>query len=133
MSEPRVSAPSLRGTGMVLVVDDYSPAREMIAYLLGCYGYEVKMAGDGPGALQLAAETPFDLVVLDVEMPDISGVELCQKLRDHWRREVPVVFISGGSGPLQQAARQVPRSGFFSKPLECGDFLEAVQRLLSGA
>ncbi len=77
----------------ILVVDDESAIRELLATALRYMGYQVTVASSGFGALDAAATAAPDLVVLDVMLPDIDGFEVCRRLRDA-RDFVPVIFLS---------------------------------------
>ena len=76
----------------VLVVDDDRTVREVVASYLGAYGHEVAEAGDGEQALRLVRERPADLVVLDLMLPGIDGLEVCRRLRA--RNDVPVIMLT---------------------------------------
>jgi CheY-like chemotaxis protein len=81
--------------GRVLVVDDVAANREVLARRLEREGHSVTLAADGPEALKLAREQPFDLILLDILMPGMSGVQVLQQLKaDPERRHIPVVMIS---------------------------------------
>lgn len=76
----------------VLVVDDDRTVREVVASYLGAYGHDVVEADDGEQALRLAHERPADLVVLDLMLPGIDGLEVCRRLRA--RSDVPVIMLT---------------------------------------
>lgn len=67
--------------GQVLLVDDDRALRDAVGRALRLAGFDVTLAADGPEALELAATNPPDIVVLDVAMPSMSGVEVCRRLR----------------------------------------------------
>jgi DNA-binding response OmpR family regulator len=79
-------------TGRILVVDDDPTVAEVVARYLMRDGYEVDCVADGYAALRVAAETDPDLVVLDLMLPGIDGLEVCRRLRE--RRPVPIVMLS---------------------------------------
>jgi len=80
---------------IILIVDDTEANREMLRELLDVQDYQLVEAADGPAALQLAAEIPPDLVLLDVMMPGMNGYEVCRRLRADARlAEVPVILIT---------------------------------------
>lgn len=82
--------------GRVLIVDDDQNIRDLLAELLEVEGYEVSTATDGAEAIDLALSFNPDLVVSDVVMPVVGGLELCRRLKDHPRTGyVPVLLISG--------------------------------------
>jgi two-component system, OmpR family, KDP operon response regulator KdpE len=84
---PRAAVP-----GRVLVVDDERQILRALSALLGAAGYSVNTAATGAEALQSAALSPPDAVVLDLRLPDLDGVEVCRRLRE-WS-QVPVVVVS---------------------------------------
>ncbi|GII59475.1 DNA-binding response regulator [Planotetraspora thailandica] len=87
MSEPRV-----------LVVDDEPNIRDLVGIALRFHGFSVTGAGGGGEALDLAATGEFDLVVLDVMLPDVDGFEVCRRLRAAGR-DVPIIFLTAKDTP----------------------------------
>ncbi len=80
---------------IILIVDDVAANRETLRELFATENYQLWEAADGPTALQLAAETPPDLVLLDVMMPGMDGYEVCRRLRADARlAEVPVIMVT---------------------------------------
>lgn len=78
----------------ILVVDDEAIVREFLVEIL-CPDYSLKLAADGKRALQIARQSKLDLVLLDVSLPEMSGLEVCRALKaDPKTAGVPVVFIS---------------------------------------
>jgi two-component system OmpR family response regulator len=91
MAEPAVGmSPDL---GELLVVDDEPFLRDAVAASLRFLGFEVTTADTGTGALRLARNRPFDLVVMDVMLPDTDGFEVVRRLRGEGSR-VPVIFLT---------------------------------------
>jgi DNA-binding response OmpR family regulator len=83
----------------VLVVDDEPSIRLLCALNLELAGFDVSEAGDGPSALARASEGPYDLVLLDVMMPGMSGYDVLAGLRSaDATRTLPVVFVSARAG-----------------------------------
>lgn len=82
--------------GKVLVVDDHSGNAQMLRRALELLGYEVEASGTGRGALEVIGERMPDVVLLDVMMPDLSGLEVLQRLRSAAETvDLPVVMVSG--------------------------------------
>lgn len=80
----------------ILVVEDETPVSMMMVFLLTRAGYETQVASTGKEAMQKTQESDFDLITLDVDLPDISGFEICNELKQrHASRHTPMVFISG--------------------------------------
>ena len=85
-----------RGVALVLVVDDSSHAREMYCEYLRHRGFSVLMAADGSQAIQQAVTARPDVIVMDLAMPNMSGVTATKWLKSHPRtRNVPVVILTG--------------------------------------
>ena len=80
----------------ILLVDDEVPIQRAVAPLLRARGYTVEVVGTGAAALEAMASQPPDLIVLDLGLPDIDGIELCQRLREE--SKAPIVVLSARSG-----------------------------------
>ncbi|PWR24810.1 two-component system response regulator CreB [Zavarzinia aquatilis] len=76
----------------ILIVDDDPHIRELLAFALAKAGYDCREAGDGEAALAAAAREAPDLLVLDINMPRLDGLEVCRRLRA--ASEVPILFLS---------------------------------------
>lgn len=80
---------------LILLVEDEPAQRDVIAYNLAAEGYQVAEAGDGEEAMLLVAENPPDLVILDWMMPNLSGIEVCRRLKSNPdTRAIPVIMLS---------------------------------------
>ena len=89
----------------VLIVDDYPGARYLRSRILSDAGYEVLEASSGDDALRIARQAIPALILLDVNLPDISGFEVCQQLKqDPITATIPVIHITGAW--LSEADRQ---------------------------
>ena len=79
----------------ILIAEDEADIRELIKITLSFGGFEVVAAEDGRRAVELAQEGPFDLIMMDVQMPHMNGYEACREIKKiPTLREVPVVFLS---------------------------------------
>jgi DNA-binding response OmpR family regulator len=78
-----VSAPEKRSR--VLVVDDEEQIRRALKSILSARKYDVEIAANGEDAIDLAIDNPPDLIILDLAMPGLGGIEVCRELRT-WRR-----------------------------------------------
>lgn len=113
----------------ILLVDDEPDLLTVLAILLDIEGYEVLTAADGAAALDLVAARPVDLVVADLMMPNMDGVELCRRLRSNpATRHIPIVLNSAG-------AQEPPGAGvlfdvFMAKPQRFEDQLRIIRQLL---
>ena len=102
----------------ILVVDDVAANRETLRELLDAPHYGVVEAADGPTALRLAAESPPDLVLLDVMMPGMDGYEVCRRLRANvLLAEVPVVMVTALDDQASRLAGiEAGADDFIAKP-----------------
>jgi two-component system cell cycle sensor histidine kinase/response regulator CckA len=131
-SQPVLAAgsPAGRRSERVLVVDDNDLVRTITSTMLASHGYEVAEAAGGRSALVLAAaEAPFDLLVTDISMPGMNGVELAEALRRTWPG-LRVVFTSGYGDSAFPAAGGVPEHEFLQKPFDCEALLHAAEAAL---
>ncbi|HVS37698.1 MAG TPA: response regulator [Gemmataceae bacterium] len=85
-------------TGGVLVVDDYPDAASSLAILVKCWGYEAHVAFDGAAALRLSALHRPDVVLLDLAMPDMDGLELARRLRGVLHLDDALLICISGYG-----------------------------------
>jgi two-component system alkaline phosphatase synthesis response regulator PhoP len=79
----------------ILIAEDEPDIRELIRLALQYNGYEVISASDGAEAVELARTNSFDLIMLDVRMPRLTGYEACRQMRQmETTKEVPIIFLS---------------------------------------
>jgi len=104
----------------LLVVDDQPANLQLLAGMLKRCGYHVRLAPSGPLALQAAFHAPPDLFLLDINMPQMSGYEVCERLKaDPQLREIPVIFISALDDVLDKVrAFSVGGVDFIVKPFQ---------------
>ena len=116
----------------ILVVDDSTLDRTILADRLAAHGYRVSAAPDGEAALVLAAADPPDLVLLDVLMPGLDGIEVCRRLKAEPRTaRVPVVMVTVLPAAEQWArALAVGAEDFLTKPADPTELLLRVRWLL---
>ncbi|MFT3712737.1 MAG: response regulator [Archangium sp.] len=115
-------------TGNLLVVDDSTHNLEILSTLLTAHGHAVRTASGGREALRLANEATPDLVLLDVNMPDLDGFEVCRSLRKTWNAtRLPVVFLSAAKDPVNTVkAFELGAIDFVSKPFHFPEVLARV-------
>ncbi|HDH99509.1 MAG TPA: response regulator [Firmicutes bacterium] len=115
----------------ILVVDDEENMRNALTFLLEAEGYRVTTAESGRRALQKVLEEPVDLVITDIVMPDMDGLELIDELR-RLALEVPVLVITAyGSERMKQELKRRGIAGYLSKPFEGEELLARVAALLN--
>ncbi|TCT24803.1 response regulator transcription factor [Thermomonas haemolytica] len=80
--------------GLVLIVEDNRNISEMVGEYLEGRGFEVDYAMDGLDGYRLAAENPYDAIVLDLMLPRLDGVEVCRRLRNEARKATPILMLT---------------------------------------
>jgi two-component system KDP operon response regulator KdpE len=110
----------------ILVVDDDSPVRRTLGVVLGANGFDVCGVADGQAALECLAREEFDLVILDLMLPDLAGVEVCKRLRT-WNR-VPVVVLSAiGEEAMKIDALHAGADDYVTKPFSAPELMARVR------
>lgn len=116
----------------ILTVDDSVAMRRMVSVTLGGAGYEVMQAGNGREALEIASSQPVDLVITDVNMPQMDGIALVRALRglDQYRTK-PLLFLTTESAADRKLeGREAGASGWMLKPFNDERLLATVARFL---
>jgi CheY-like chemotaxis protein len=119
----------------VLVVDDEPDIRTILRRLLLRAGFCVAEAGDGVEALDAAQHCDVDMIVMDINMPRMTGTEAVRRLRAMPRfATTPIMIITGNAlGPLSAAPSQVGDLMLFPKPLNLDQVLTAIQQAVHPA
>jgi DNA-binding response OmpR family regulator len=128
--------PRGRSTPRLLLCDDSPVERLALAHYLRKIGFDVDEAGDGESALAQLKNREVDLLLLDLEMPDVDGIDILNYVRKH-RRALPVILLSGLSpDEIQQKMshlRQPVLPPLFIKPVDPMQLVELVEFQLAGA
>jgi DNA-binding response OmpR family regulator len=117
----------------VLIAEDEPHLVESLTFILEREGYEVVTAPDGEAALeQLLTSTP-DLVILDVMLPKLNGLEVLKKIRDHpLLKTLPVIVLTAkGQRQDRETALSIGANLFMTKPFANNDVVEAVNALVA--
>ena len=113
----------------ILAVDDDRNNLKMVAFLLGEEGYEVITADNGPMALRLLDSQHPDLVVLDVMMPRMDGLEVCRRIRQ--TMDVPILILSAkGETADKVVGLELGADDYLPKPFEPSELLARVRAIL---
>ena len=112
----------------VLVVDDEAGMRHSLQRLLQSGCYEVSLARSGEKALALVKETLFDVAVMDIQMPGLSGLDTLSRLREI-DPKLPVVLITAyGTSEAAMQAIELGAYDYFLKPFDVSEFKEVIDR-----
>lgn len=125
------SVPASSVARTVLVADDSRTVLRLIERSLRDAGYRVAIAEDGRQAVELALQAKPDLIVLDINMPELDGYGVCGELlaNDSWNAATPVIFLTSADAPhLETLGKQL--GAFLSKPTEPELLLRTVEELL---
>lgn len=115
----------------ILLVEDEPQVRRLVSQILLTEGTKVLTAATGRRALQIAATTPVDLVILDVRLPDVSGTEVLRRLH-HIDASLAVIMVSGhGSARTVRAAMELGAADFLTKPFRNEDIRRVVREALA--
>lgn len=119
----------------VLVVEDNELNMKLFCDLLGAFGYRTVQSRDGLNAVDLAREHHPDLIIMDIQLPEVSGLDLTRWIKDDEAiARIPIMAVTAFA--LRQDERLVREAGcedYLSKPIQMGPFLESVERLTTRA
>src|SRR4051812_4474079 len=116
----------------ILLVDDEQSIQTLLSYPLRKDGYDVVQASDGREALDRFAEQPFDLVVLDVMLPQLDGLEVCRRLRA--RSAVPIIMLTAKSEEIDKVVGlELGADDYITKPFSMREFRSRVKAALRRA
>jgi DNA-binding response OmpR family regulator len=118
----------------ILVVDDEPDTLGLIELTLKTAGYRVQTAANANHALKLLQQDTFDLLLLDIMMPGLSGFDLVRKLQDDAEKYPPIIFLTAKSRQEDQAiGKDLGAADYIVKPTTRGELLDSVQEALSGS
>src|SRR4030088_1239298 len=116
----------------ILLVDDEQSIQTLLSYPLRKDGYEVVQAADGRDALARFAETGFDLVVLDVMMPKLDGLEVCRRLRA--KSSVPIIMLTAKAEEIDKVlGLEMGADDYITKPFSMREFRSRIKAALRRA
>jgi two-component system, OmpR family, alkaline phosphatase synthesis response regulator PhoP len=103
----------------ILIVDDERDFVELVQFRLAALGYEFIVASDGVQALSQARQFKPDLILLDILLPDLDGLSVCEILRRQpSTKKIPVIFMSALSSEVTKRTVAMHADDFFTKPLD---------------
>ncbi|NPV77992.1 MAG: response regulator transcription factor [Anaerolineae bacterium] len=121
-----------KGRPLILVADDMARYVTSIKIILEANGYEVVAAGDGETALALAATEPLDLILLDIRMPKLDGIETCQRVREF--SMVPIIMFTALAEDADKVAGlNAGADDYITKPFSADELIARVRAVLRRA
>jgi CheY-like chemotaxis protein len=117
----------------ILIADDSLIIQRILSLTLRRAGYEVLIADDGQIALEMLASGPVDVLIADLSMPEVDGIELLRRVRADLRHAVlPVVMLTAsGQEHDREVASAVGASAFLTRPASSSELLATLERLLA--
>ncbi|MCP4804468.1 MAG: response regulator transcription factor [Proteobacteria bacterium] len=113
----------------ILIVDDDDNLREVVRYALDRAGFRVREANDGKKAIQQFGDRPPDLIVLDVLMPEMDGIEVCREIRK--ASQVPIVFLSSRDEEVDRVlGLELGGDDYMTKPFSPRELVSRVKAVL---
>jgi two-component system cell cycle response regulator DivK len=126
-----MAAPDTAGK-CILIVEDNPLNMKLFSAMLGAQGYGVLQAADGLRGLDLAHQEHPDLIVMDVNLPGMSGIEATQLLKaDIATRDIPIIITTAYE--YDDEIRASGCDGYMSKPISVADFIELIDSLMPQA
>jgi two-component system phosphate regulon response regulator PhoB len=118
---------------LVLVVEDHEDTQTCVAQLLEDYGFEVATASDGESAMRLIRERRPALVYLDMNLPNLSGYDVCEQIRtDPLLQDIPVVMTSAQTSvSVHASCIEAGADAFVPKPFQLDVFAEMIGRMIA--
>lgn len=115
---------------LILIIDDDSDSLQIMSDILGRDGYQTLLAFEGYVSIQLATENPIDLAIIDLNLPDINGIQLLKAIK-RTRPEVPAIIITAAPSERDLfAAWDAGAYSFLTKPIDINIFRRTISKAL---
>ena len=119
-------------TEKILVVDDEQAIVDAVSYALRAAGFEVDEFGDGESALDAARATPYDVLVVDVRLPGLSGIEICRRLRAEG--DVPILMLTAMDAEVDRVlGLEAGADDYVTKPFSPRELVARIKAILRRA
>lgn len=119
-------------SGKVLVVEDNELNMRLFCDLLGAYGFTTFQCRDGAKAVEIARKEQPDLIIMDIQLPEVSGLDITRWLKDDPKvTHIPVLAVTAFAMRAdEQRVREAGCEGYLSKPIQIASFIRAVEALM---
>lgn len=119
-----------RGKKTILIIDDEAGMRNLFTRILSRNSYRVLSSGDGEGGLDLIKDNVIDLVLLDLRLPRIQGMDVLREIKKKGR-DMPVIIITGfGDEESEKEAKRLGASAYIHKPFRLEDIKGLIEKIL---
>lgn len=115
----------------ILIVDDDTDVRNMLSTILGDEGYSVETAENGKQAIKTCEKMPFDVALIDIDLPDIKGTELLHRLKEIQPKMVKIIITGHPSIENTMKAVNEKAEGYVLKPFNVAELLKMIKKLLA--
>lgn len=117
----------------ILLIEDDESIRELVGVNIGYLGYEIDVAGDGISGLRKAIENEYALVILDINLPGLGGMEVCQQLRKQKER-IPVIMLSARGSEIDRVlGLELGADDYLTKPFSVAELMARIKVRLKNA
>ncbi|HEV2100461.1 MAG TPA: response regulator [Stellaceae bacterium] len=132
LSEPREPGDETRPGKKILVVEDNELNRKLLTDLLSFQGHEILETAEGLEAIRIAHDAHPDLILLDIQLPDVSGFDVARRLKaDDATRSIPIIAVTAfAMRNDEQRALQSGCDTYVSKPINVANFLARIEKWL---
>jgi putative two-component system response regulator len=129
---PVHSSTSVSETDRVLIVDDNLEVAASLTRLIDDYGYQSEIAHDGRSALRRVAQNPPDLILLDIQLPDVDGLYICDEVKNNkLTRLIPIIIVTAcGDRNAQLRSIEAGAEGYLQKPIDVQELETRLRTLL---
>jgi two-component system, cell cycle response regulator DivK len=133
VGEARLSRAAEGGAARILIVEDNLLSQKLFNDLLEAQGYATIATASGREALDLVHSVAPDLILMDIQLPELSGIEVTRRLKaDARTHDIPIIVVTASSLPgIRQQILDSGCDGFIEKPISIDDFLGEIARQLS--
>ena len=130
---PNMNSPTSAEPKTILIVEDNALSMKLFHDLLEAHGYVTLQTKDGMEALKLAREHRPDLILMDIQLPEVSGLEVARQIKaDDELRSIPIIAVTAfAMRGDEETFRQGGCDGYIAKPISVDKFLEVVEQFLS--
>jgi DNA-binding response OmpR family regulator len=120
-------------TKRILIIEDNTELSDILAMHLRDLHYEVDVEGDGKAGLALAEASPYDLIILDIMLPGMDGIEICRKLRNR-EDYIPIIMLTSKSSELDRVlGLEIGADDYVTKPFSIPELLARVKAIFRRA